>query len=190
MTSTPRHNATDRSDEAGLSSWTPVVVLAVFIAASTTLTASRHATMATMSHMTMPGGWAMSAMWMRMPGQSWLGAWVSFVSLWVAMMAPMMLWKRHHLAHCRGALGDGGVGLDRPTDWWRYGVRLGLHCVGSCAGVTMVVLALGIMDRRTMVLAATAITVERVAPAPALVSRVMGAAMVTLGLVLMSRAGG
>ena len=44
-----------------------------------------------MGDMPMPGGWAMSMMWMRMPGQTWLGAEVSFVGLWVVMTAAMML---------------------------------------------------------------------------------------------------
>src|SRR5688500_9861938 len=29
--------------------------------------------------------------WMRMPGQTWLGAAASFVGMWVVMMAAMML---------------------------------------------------------------------------------------------------
>ena len=39
----------------------------------------------------MPGGWALSMMWMRMPGQTWLGAAASFAGMWVAMMVAMML---------------------------------------------------------------------------------------------------
>jgi predicted metal-binding membrane protein len=41
--------------------------------------------------MAMPGGWTMSMMWMRMPGQTWPGAAASFVAIWLAMMAAMML---------------------------------------------------------------------------------------------------
>jgi predicted metal-binding membrane protein len=41
--------------------------------------------------MAMPGGWTMSMMWMRMPGQSWLAAAAVFVVMWVAMMVAMML---------------------------------------------------------------------------------------------------
>ena len=39
----------------------------------------------------MPGGWMMSMAWMRMPGQTWLGAAASFLAMWVVMMAAMML---------------------------------------------------------------------------------------------------
>lgn len=41
--------------------------------------------------MPMPGGWTMSMAWMRMPGQTWLGAAASFVGMWVVMMVAMML---------------------------------------------------------------------------------------------------
>jgi len=41
--------------------------------------------------MPMPGGWVMSMMWMRMPGQTWLGAAVAFLGMWVPMMVAMML---------------------------------------------------------------------------------------------------
>jgi len=39
----------------------------------------------------MPGGWTMSMAWMRMPGETWAGAAVSFLGMWVVMMAAMML---------------------------------------------------------------------------------------------------
>ena len=44
-----------------------------------------------MGEMPMPGGWTMSMMWMRMPGQTWPGAAAAFLSMWVLMMAAMML---------------------------------------------------------------------------------------------------
>jgi predicted metal-binding membrane protein len=37
------------------------------------------------------GGWMMSMAWMRMPGQTWLGAAASFLVMWVVMMVAMML---------------------------------------------------------------------------------------------------
>jgi predicted metal-binding membrane protein len=41
--------------------------------------------------MPMPGGWTMSMAWMRMPGQSWPQAALSFMGMWLLMMAAMML---------------------------------------------------------------------------------------------------
>lgn len=44
-----------------------------------------------MDGMSMPGGWATSAMWMRMPGQTWAAAEASFLAMWGAMTVAMML---------------------------------------------------------------------------------------------------
>ena len=44
-----------------------------------------------MNAMPMAGGAATSMMWMRMPGQSWVGAMTSFVAMWTVMMVAMML---------------------------------------------------------------------------------------------------
>jgi len=41
--------------------------------------------------MEMPGGWSMSMMWMRMPGQTWIGSAATFLLMWLAMMIAMML---------------------------------------------------------------------------------------------------
>jgi predicted metal-binding membrane protein len=41
--------------------------------------------------MEMPGGWTMSMMWMRMPGQTWAASVTSFLLMWLAMMVAMMM---------------------------------------------------------------------------------------------------
>ncbi|MGA7341618.1 MAG: DUF2182 domain-containing protein [Terracidiphilus sp.] len=64
---------------------------ALLFAASATLTIAWCASMSSMGKMPMPGGWAMSMTWMRMPGQTWIEAAASFLAMWVAMMAAMML---------------------------------------------------------------------------------------------------
>jgi predicted metal-binding membrane protein len=58
--------------------------------------------MSAMGEMPMRGGWTMSMAWMRMPGQTWLGAGVSFLGMWEVMMVAMMLpcliptlWRYH-----------------------------------------------------------------------------------------------
>jgi len=68
-----------------------LAVAALLFAASAAVTIRWCASMAAMGDMPMPGGWAMSMTWMRMPGQSWFGAAASFVAMWVAMTAAMML---------------------------------------------------------------------------------------------------
>jgi predicted metal-binding membrane protein len=66
-------------------------VSALLFAASATMTIVWCASMSAMGGMPMPGGWTMSMAWMRMPGQTWPGAAVSFLGMWVVMMVAMML---------------------------------------------------------------------------------------------------
>src|SRR5882672_1598107 len=66
-------------------------VSALLFAASAALTIVWCGSMSAMDEMPMPGGWTMSMAWMRMPGQTWLGAAASFLGMWVVMMVAMML---------------------------------------------------------------------------------------------------
>jgi predicted metal-binding membrane protein len=65
-------------------------VSALLFVASTTLTIVWSSSMSPVG-MPMPGGWTMSMAWMRMPGQTWLGAAAAFLCMWVVMMVAMML---------------------------------------------------------------------------------------------------
>ena len=67
------------------------VIMALLFAVSAAVTIVRCASMSAMGEMPMPGGWTMSMAWMRMPGQTWLGAAASFLGMWVVMMVAMML---------------------------------------------------------------------------------------------------
>jgi predicted metal-binding membrane protein len=99
-------------------------------------------------------------------------------------------WKSHHLACCRGAL---PCCHPLPTDAgtaWRHGLHLGFHCIHCCAGLTAILLVIGVMDLRAMAIVTAAITVERLAPAGERVARAIGAVIVAAGLVLMAQAAG
>jgi predicted metal-binding membrane protein len=248
-------------------------VSALLFVASAAVTILWGGSMSAMGGMEMPGDWTMSMAWMRMPGQSWTGAALSFLGMWVVMMVAMMLpslvpmlwryrraaccvgrsrlapltmlaglgyffvwagfgvivfplgialatltmqqpalshavpmttgvvvviagalqfsaWKARHLACCRGAA---EVDLAMRADIvsaWRYGVRLGIHCTHCCAGLTAILLVIGVMDLRAMAIVAGAITLERLAPAGQRVARIIGVVVVAAGLLLMARAGG
>lgn len=62
-----------------------VIAFALSVAATIYFTRSMGGDMA------MPGGWKMSMMWMRMPGQTWFGSAAMFLLMWLAMMIAMML---------------------------------------------------------------------------------------------------
>ncbi len=99
-------------------------------------------------------------------------------------------WKAHHLACCREAPGRGRTLPADAGTAWRHGLRLGLHCSYCCAGLTAILLVIGVMDLRAMAVVTAAITVERLAPAGERVARAIGAVVVGAGLFLIARAAG
>src|SRR5215204_4026481 len=64
---------------------------ALLFVAAAALTILWCTSMAGMGEMPMPGGWSMWMVWMRLPGQTWPGAALAFVGMWVVMTAAMML---------------------------------------------------------------------------------------------------
>ncbi len=100
------------------------------------------------------------------------------------------VWKTHRLACCRAAPGHGGsLRADAVAACW-HGIRLGLDCISCCAGLTAILLVLGVMDLRAMAGVTAAITLERLAPAGERVARAVGAIAVAAGLFLLARAAG
>jgi predicted metal-binding membrane protein len=97
-------------------------------------------------------------------------------------------WKAHHLACCRESPRPGSRLPAAASTAWRYGLRLGVHCSCSCAGLTMILLVIGVMDLRAMGAVTAAVTVEHLAPAGERVARAIGAIVVTAGLLLIARA--
>jgi predicted metal-binding membrane protein len=90
-------------------------------------------------------------------------------------------WKARHLACCRTLPPDTG----NP---WRHGLRLGLHCTFCNAGLTAILLVLGVMDLRVMAVVTVAMTAERLAPDGERAARAIGVIVVGSGLFLIVRA--
>ncbi len=255
-----------------------VGVSALLFVLSAALTVAWCGSMSSMGTMAMPGGWSMSMAWMRMPGQSWLGAAASFLGMWIVMMVAMMLpslvpaldryrqavataeecragratphrltalvaaayffvwallgvavfplgvalaalemqssalarcipaaagmvvllagalqftaWKAHHLACCRQAPGTSGTVAADARTAYRIGLRLGLHCVYGCAGMTAILLVAGVMNLRAMAMVTVAISLERLLPGGERIARAAGAVAVAAGILLVARAAG
>lgn len=248
-------------------------VSSLLFAASAAGTVAWCGSMSAMPSMPMPGGWTMSMAWMRMPGETWLGAAASFTGMWAVMMIAMMMpslvpmlqryresigragkarlgrltavvgagyyavwtalgvvvfplgvafasiemqfslfahavpaatgavmliagalqftrWKAHRLAGCREGASCGHELAANSSSAFRHGVRLGLHCSYCCAGMTAVLLAVGVMDLRAMALVTVAITAERVAPSGNRVARAIGAAIIVAGVIVLARVAG
>jgi predicted metal-binding membrane protein len=245
------------------SSRTFIGTSALLFIASAALTVVWCESMAAMQAMPMAGGWTMSMMWMRMPGQTWPGAATAFLGMWCVMMLAMMLpslmpmlaryrrsilsassarlalltlqvgagyfavwalvgaivfvigtvlalvemelpllaravpaaagvivvaagalqfstWKLHHLACCRNA--QCGAATVAMQTAWRHGLRLGMHCVHCCFGLTAVLLVIGVMDLRAMAVVTAAISAERLVPGGERTARVIGVLLVVAGL--------
>jgi predicted metal-binding membrane protein len=73
-----------------------VGISVLVFAASAALTIAWCTSMSAAEGMAMPGRWTMSMLWMRMPGQTWIEATASFLSMWIVMMAAMMLPSHVH----------------------------------------------------------------------------------------------
>lgn len=110
-------------------------VSVLLFAASATLTALWCGSMSGTPTMRMPGGWAMSMTWMRMPGQTWLGAGASFAGMWAVMMTAMMMPSLvPMLQRYRDAVGRAGdARLGRLTATAGFGYYL----VWSALGVAL-----------------------------------------------------
>ncbi|WP_199026693.1 DUF2182 domain-containing protein [Ralstonia sp. ASV6] len=97
------------------------------------------------------------------------------------------VWKAHLLARCREA-GASCVLPANARTAWRQGMRLGLHCCGSCAGLTTILFVVGVMDLCAMVVVTIAITLERFASSGVQVARAVGVIATSVGLCLIARA--
>ena len=137
-----------------------------------------------------PVGVALSAIEMKLPALA--RAVPIAVGLVVLITGALQFtaWKAHHLACCREAPGRGCTLAADARTAWRHGLRLGLHCSFCCAGLTAILLVIGVMDLRAMAVVTAAITVERLALAGEHVARAIGAVVVAAGLFLIGRAAG
>ena len=108
-------------------------VSALLFAVSAPATILWCGSMSAMGGMAMPGGWTMSMAWMRMPGESWAGAAASFLGMWIAMMAAMMLPSLVPMLrrYRRAVGGAGGMRLE----WLTALVGLAYFVVWSAIGL-------------------------------------------------------
>lgn len=104
----------------------------------------------------------------------------------IAGLFQFSTWKARHLAcwretpwrvtspsvNKRAALGSG--------------LRLGLECVQSCAGLMAIMMVSGMMDLRAMILMGAAIAAERFAPGGERVAHAIGGVIVAGGLFLLA----
>ena len=137
-----------------------------------------------------PLGVALAAVEMKEPALARAVPAAVGVVVLIAGSLQFTAWKARHLACCREAPGRGRTLPADTGTAWRHGLRLGLHCSSCCAGLTAILLAIGVMDLRAMAFVTAAITVERLAPAGERVARATGVVVAGAGLFLMARTAG
>jgi predicted metal-binding membrane protein len=134
-----------------------------------------------------PLGLSFAEIAMRLP---WVSEGVPVVAALVVLAAGVLqftAWKARQLACCRQ-----GVECRNPAPncrtAWRHGLTLGLRCVYCCAGLTAVLLVIGVMDLRAMALVTMAISAERLMPASLRAARVIGMTLLIMGGVMLFKA--
>ncbi len=101
-----------------------------------------------------PLGVALAAVEMQLPALARAVPIAVGVVVLMAGAHQFTAWKAHHLACCREAPGRGRtLPADAGTAW-----RHGLHCSYCCAGLTAILLVIGVMDLRAMAVVTAAIT--------------------------------
>jgi predicted metal-binding membrane protein len=108
----------------------------------------------------------------------------------IAGMLQFTAWKAHQLACCREVPRHGQSLRADTRSAWRHGLRLGLRCSCCCAGLTAILLVIGVMDLSVMAVVTVAITLERVAPAGTRFAQLTGGVIVASGLFLIWQAAG
>jgi predicted metal-binding membrane protein len=127
-------------------------------------------------------GIALAAAEMRAPDLARSIPAATTAALFLAGVVQMTPWKSRHLACCRAITMP-----DAPDvrSAWNDGIRLGMHCVLCCSGLILVLLVLGVMNLAVMLFVSAAITIERLAPRPALVARAIGIAIIAVAAIAM-----
>ena len=97
-------------------------------------------------------------------------------------------WKARHMTHCRHAPDAADTLPANASAAWKLGLRLGKHCVCSCTGLTLMLLAMGAMNVGVMAVVTAIITIERLAPQGQRLARASGLGMVATALFLLAQA--
>ncbi|MFL5615005.1 MAG: DUF2182 domain-containing protein [Gemmatimonadaceae bacterium] len=107
------------------------------------------------------------------------------IALLCAGALQVSRWKGRQLLRCRPTCATTARSTVRTA--WQNGCRLGVACSLSCAAPMVVLLAAGLMDTRVMLLVATVITAERLAPAGGHIARLSGTLALIAGSSMVAR---
>ena len=131
-----------------------------------------------------PLGVVLAELTMNLPALSRLVPAAAAIIIVVAGVLQFTSWKSEQLRCCR-CLPAGSPAHARAA--WQHGIRLGMSCVRCCAGLTAILLVVGIMNLHAMAIVTIAIAAERVAPASQRVVRAIGVIAIAVGIIQLSR---
>jgi len=137
-----------------------------------------------------PLGVALAAIEMQRPALAEAVPIAAGVVVLAAGALQLSAWKTRQLACCRETLRHGCTLPPDAVAAWRHGLYLGLRCCYCCAGLTAILLVIGVMDLGAMAIVMAAITAERLMPRGERVARAVGVVIVGAGLFLIARAAG
>ncbi len=128
----------------------------------------------------LPPGLAFAELAMRFEGLSRVTPLLAGIAVMAAGASQFTGWKLRRLASCHHA-DDCCRPSSNYRDAWRDGARLGGQCVQCCAGLTLVLLVIGVMDLLAMAAVSVAINAERLLPWKPVVARMTGAMLLATG---------
>ena len=105
-----------------------------------------------------------------------------FLGIWVTMMAAMMLPSSLPMVLLVGRVAQGRSDARGPLGAARLGTAHGAYCVGCCAGLMLILFALGVMSLLWMAIVAALVYAEKVFPAGDRLSPLVAAALVGVGI--------
>ncbi len=133
-------------------------------------------------------GAALAATEMQLPALARAVPLAAGVVVLIAGAHQFTAWKARQLACCREAPPCSSILPANAATAWRHGLRLGLLCSSCCAGLTAILLVIGVMDLRAMAAVTAAISAERLAPAGERVAQAIGGVVIAAGLFLIAQA--
>jgi predicted metal-binding membrane protein len=136
-----------------------------------------------------PLGTALAVVEMQQPTLARSVPMATGVVIVIAGALQFTLWKSRHLACCREVPEHGRTLPANAATAWRLGLRLGFHCSCCSAGLTAILLVIGVMDLRVMAVVAAAITIERLAPDSERIARAIGGVIIVAGFFQIWQAG-
>jgi predicted metal-binding membrane protein len=132
--------------------------------------------------------WGLHEAALLSPAMTTTSAWLAGGMLIVAGVYQWTPLKQSCLAHCRSP-------FDFVVTHWQSGLSgalaMGLHhgayCVGCCWALMGILFVFGVMNLLAVALLAALVLIEKAMPAGVMISRVVGAALVIAGLVMIWR---